>query len=64
MRRVFEVLRAIRPSVCEQNEADASMMTVLWDADLLASAECVCWNTRSYGGILIYWLLLLGGGER
>ncbi len=20
-----------------------------------------CWNTRSYGGILIFWLLLLGG---
>jgi hypothetical protein len=41
MRRVFEVLRAIRSGVCGQDEADASMMIVLWAADLLAGAECV-----------------------
>ncbi len=32
-----------------------------WDTLVLFDKPRICWNTRSYRGILIFWLSLLGG---
>lgn len=48
---MFEALRGIRPGICGQDEADASMAMVLWVAYLFAGTGCVEWSVTMTLGL-------------